>query len=335
MFFFNFNSTLEKLGIEQKNREGDKMTKNRMTQEIFNILEEKGYQGRIASIQHVDDLRNDIEKHYQQNLFDQEFYQRYISVFKFDPYEILPEANSMIVVAVPQPQIRVTFNWHKKIVSLIVPPTYLYWDETAKKVEDTLTEILAPMGYSVKYARLPIKLLAACSGLTKYGKNNISYVKGMGSFHRLVAFYSNLPCEEDSWQKPKMLERCEKCSACIRKCPTGAISSERFLLRAERCITFLNEKPGRIPFPNWLDPSWHNCLVGCLHCQKVCPENKDCLNWIEQGAEFSEEETNLLLKGIPVNQLPALTIEKLRQHDMIDFIDLFPRNLGVFLKEIH
>jgi epoxyqueuosine reductase len=268
-------------------------------------------------------------------LISKEFYQEHISVFKFDPYEILPEANSMIVVAVPQPQIRVTFNWHKKMVSLIVPPTYLFWEETGKKVEDILAGILAPMGYSVKRSGLPIKLLAAYCGLVKYGKNNISYVSGMGSFHRLVAFYSNLPCEEDNWQNPQIMERCEKCTACIRKCPTGAISSERFLLRAERCITFLNEKPGHIPFPNWLDPSWHNCLIGCLHCQKACPENKEFLHRIDQGAEFSEEETNLFLKGTPLNQLPAPTIDKLRQHDMIDFIDLFPRNLGVFLKAIH
>lgn len=311
------------------------MVKNRMTQEIFTGLEEKGYRGRIVSVRHIDDLRADIEKRYRQSLFDLEFYQERISVFKYDPYEVLPDVNSVIVVAVPQPQIRVTFNWHEKMVPLIVPPTYLHGEEINKTVEDLLAGILAPIGYTVAYARaLPLKLLAGHSGLAKYGKNNICYVSGMGSFHRLSAFYSSLPCEGDSWQGLQMMGRCEKCSACLLNCPAGAITSERFLLRAERCLAFLNEKPGHIPFPDWVDTSWHNCLVGCLNCQKVCPENKDFFHWIDQGAEFSEEETVMFLKGIPLDQLPASTLEKLRKHDMIDLVDIFPRNLGVFLKSV-
>jgi len=185
---------------------------------------------------------------------------------------------------------------------------------------------------------LPVKLLAVRSGLGAYGKNNICYVPGMGSFHRLVAFYSDLPCPEDNWQELQMLERCQNCSACVRHCPTGAIpsaqlrtgTSERFLLRAERCITFHNERAGDFPFPAWLDPSWHNCLVGCLDCQRICPQNKDFLEWVEEGAEFSREETALLLEGVPLDQLPAETGRKLEQLDLIEYFDALPRNLRVF-----
>jgi epoxyqueuosine reductase len=163
-------------------------------------------------------------------------------------------------------------------------------------------------------------------------------VPGMGSFHRLATFYSDLPCQEDNWQELQMMESCQNCSACLRNCPTGAIpsaslgtgTSERFLLRAERCITFHNERAGKFPFPAWLDPSWHNCLVGCLHCQRVCPQNKDFLEWIEEGAEFSQEETALILEGIPSDQLPATTVRKLKQLDLIEYLDGLPRNLGVF-----
>jgi hypothetical protein len=38
------------------------MINNRMTQEICIRLEEKGYRGRIASIQRIDDLRTNIER---------------------------------------------------------------------------------------------------------------------------------------------------------------------------------------------------------------------------------------------------------------------------------
>jgi epoxyqueuosine reductase len=188
------------------------------------------------------------------------------------------------------------------------------------------------VGHQVAQAVLPKKLLAVRSGLAAYGKNNIAYVDGMGSFHQLVAFYSDLPCQEDDWQEPRMMERCQKCTACLHKCPTGAITSERFLLHAEQCITLHNEEPSNVPFPAWLDPSWHNCLIGCMHCQRVCPENKEFLEWIEEGAEFSTEETTLILEGVPLDQLPAETVNKLEQWDLVDLLDIIPRNLRVFFQ---
>jgi epoxyqueuosine reductase len=67
-------------------------------------------------------------------------------------------------------------------------------------------------------------------------------------------------------------------------------------------------------------------------CQRVCPENKEFLEWVEEGAEFSAEETTLLLEGVPPNQLPDVLMEKLAQWDMVDMLDILPRNLGVFLR---
>jgi epoxyqueuosine reductase len=129
------------------------------------------------------------------------------------------------------------------------------------------------------------------------------------------------------------MKRCQNCQACRKACPTGAISSDRFLLHAERCIVFHGEKKGDIPFPSWIDPSWHNCLYGCLHCQRVCPEDKEFLQWIDEKEEFSEEETGLLLEGITRDQLPATTAKKLEYLDLIDSLDSLPRNLGVFFRK--
>jgi len=303
-----------------------------MTEELFSQLAEQGYKGRIVSIQHLDDLQEEIESHYRQGFFDEEFYQESLTSFTFSPPDSLPEARSLIVVAIPQPQTRVTFTWNGETLPLIIPPTYVAYEETNKQVEDLLAGILGPEGYRVAQATLPKKLLAVRSGLGAYGKNNICYAPGMGSFHRLVAFYSDLPCQKDNWQESQMMESCQNCSACLRSCPTGAITSERFLLCAERCITFHNERAGNFPFPAWLDPSWHNCLVGCLHCQRICPQNKDFLEWVEEGAEFSQEETALILEGVPPDQLPAATARKLKQLDLIEYLDGLPRNLGVFLR---
>jgi len=308
-------------------------------EELFSQLTQRGYQGRVISIQRLGDLQEEIEGRYREGLFDQELYQTYLAAFTFCPPDSLPEAQSIIVVAVPQPQTGVTFTWNGERVRFIMPPTY-FEQGTEHRVRELLARVLEPAGYRVAEAVLPKKLLAVRSGLAAYGKNNISYVPGMGSFHGLVAVYSDLPAREDHWREPQMMESCRNCSACLRQCPVGAIPSaplrtgtaERFLLRAERCITFHNEKPGDVPFPAWIDLSWHNCLIGCLHCQRVCPQNREFLPWVEERAEFSQEETALLLRGVTLDQLPPATAKKLEQSDVIELLDVLPRNLGVLLK---
>ena len=183
-----------------------------------------------------------------------------------------------------------------------------------------------------EYALVPQKTLAVRVGLAEYGRNNITYVSSMGSFHRPSTFYSDFPFEEDNWQELRKMDLCEECLACVRNCPTGAIPTDRFLLRVERCITYHNEQPEGVPFPEWLDSSWHNCLVGCLHCQKICPANKKVKDWIEPGPIFTEEETKLLLNGRTIDNLPTETKKKMEDIDFVNYLGVFPRNLSVFLK---
>jgi len=305
----------------------------RCVEELLLQLVEHGYQGRIVSTQHLRDLQKEIEGRYRQGLLDEEFYKERLTWFDFSIPQCLPRATSLIVVAVPRPQSKAVFKWNGESRSLILPPTYVAYEATRKQVEDLLTRILDKEGYHVARTALPLKLLAVRSELGLYGRNNICYVPGMGSFLQLVAVYSDLPCKEDNWREAQMMKRCKNCYACRLNCPTGAIPSDRFLLRAERCIVFHNERSGDIPFPPWMDPSWHNCLIGCLHCQRVCPENKAFLQWIEGKEEFSEEETTLLLEGATRDRLPATTARKLERLDIIESLDILPRNLGRFLKE--
>ncbi len=305
----------------------------RFVEELLLNLTEHGYRGSIVSIQRLRDLQEEIEGRHRQGSFDEEFYQERLSWFDFGIPESLPKVTSLIVVAVPRPQSQAAFTWNGRLRALILPPTYVAYDSTRKRVEDFLEGILEKKGYSIASTKLPLKLLAMRSGLGLYGRNNICYVSGFGSFLQLVAVYSDLPCENDGWREVKMLERCQNCNACRLNCPTGAIPSDRFLLRAERCIVFHNERKSSIPFPAWMDPSWHNCLVGCLHCQRVCPENRDFLQWIEGREEFSEEETSLLLQGATLDQLPTETVGKLEKLDLTEYLDTLPRNLGVFFRK--
>lgn len=301
-----------------------------MLEELLSQLNERGYQGRVVSIDRLADLEAAIEEPRGQGLLDAELVQTYMAEFEYRPPEALPEARSIIVVAVPQPQVRVTFTWAGEQLRFMIPPIYPE-RETDVLVRTLLREILEPAGYRVAEASLPRKMLAVRSGLATYGRNNVTYVPGMGSFHGLAVAYTDAPVAENNWQEPQMMERCQSCRACQRHCPAGAISAERFQLHAERCITFHNEKPSDVPFPAWIDPAWHNCIVGCLRCQWVCPENRDVRLWVEDGVTFSQEETELLLKDVPREDIPGQMLEKMQRVHLDLWTDILPRNLGVLL----
>ncbi|WXG45696.1 MAG: 4Fe-4S double cluster binding domain-containing protein [Candidatus Atabeyarchaeum deiterrae] len=305
---------------------------NRLANELPNRLKDLGYQVRAISIHHLQLLQEHIQGQYHQGLLDNQFYQDRLAWLRFQIPETLPKAESMIVVAVPRPQTRAIFTWKGQRRPLIIPPTYTAYKDVTEKIQKLLAKILGEKGYRSTGTELPLKLLAVRSGLGQYGRNNLCYVSGMGSFLQLVAVYSDMPCQEDSWQEATMLPNCEKCELCRRACPTGAIPSDRFLLRAERCITYHNEKKGDVPFPSWMDASWHNCLEGCMRCQRACPLDKQFMEWIGEEEEFSEEETHLLLDGASRDKLPEETLRKLMHLDILDDLGILPRNLGVFFR---
>jgi epoxyqueuosine reductase len=298
-----------------------------MKEMIPDYLATHGYHGTVVSVRHLRELQEEIQDRYGSGLLDEVVYNRYLSQFDYQLPESIADVRSLIAVAYADPPVRLTFNRQGQSLPLTVPPTYL--DAAAKDAEvgKILTDLLAPEGYRVAQAPAPKKLLAVRSGLAKYGKNNITYVEGLGSYHRLVVFCSDYPSEADQWMEARMLERCERCRACQKACPSGAIGSDRFVLRAERCLTFWNEMPKGIDFPDWVEDSWHNCLVGCLHCQRVCPENGELKDWYEEGPEFSAQETELVLAGADPATLPAALIEKLERWDIFELYELLPRNL--------
>jgi len=299
--------------------------------QFHKLLRSKNFNGEIVSAKHIPEIKNDINKHHQQKQIYPEFYEEYKSFFEFEPKVDFESVESLIVVAVPVPEFEVIFTFNNKKISLMIPPTYLYGRNVIDETQTLIESIFTPAGYNIAYAQLPVKTLAVRSGLAKYGRNNITYIPEMGSFYRLCAYYSDFPIEKDNWYELEMMEKCETCKACRQVCPTNAISDDRFLLHVERCITYHNEQPNDILFPKWLDPKWHNCLVGCMLCQNICPIDKDFKNWIEKGPTFTEEETRILLNSPEIDSLTNELKEKLEKSELLNYLELFPRNLQIFL----
>lgn len=300
---------------------------------FIEFLEKNGVRASVVSIRHLDELGGEIRELHDKGLLDDLIFNYTGTKNPFHSPHLprtLPGAKSIIIVAMPQPIIRTTFHTSGRIVQLFVPPTYYDAIKVTRQTRSLLREAFRLKPYKFIRANLPLKLLAVRSGLAVYGRNNITYVPGMGSFYRLMAFYSDYESPVDYWQEKKSLPLCDKCKACTNACPTGAIGKDRFLVRAETCLTYMNEQKSDTKFPASVKSSAHNALIGCLRCQRVCPYNKKVADWFEDRGEFNKDETAYLMKG-RFSGKKAARLEKRLNRLGLD-LTTFPRNLKVLLK---
>jgi len=285
---------------------------------------------RTVSIIHLKELQEEINEWKRNGLITEKFFKQNYGEFTFQPPPTLHNACSIIVIGIPQKITPVEFFHKGKRYRTVIPPTYVY-SEVRTVCKEILSRILQKKGYSVDRAILPLKLLAVKSGLAQYGKNNICYVDGMGSFTRLDAFYTDFEFPTDDWHEKEIMESCTTCSLCQNACPTQCIPKERFLIHADRCLTYLNENIG--DFPTWVTLQSHNALVGCMHCQMVCPQNKKFLQLNDRTINFSEEETSIILQKTPRENVSPTLMKKLAGLNIDEYYSLLGRNLTVLMNK--
>lgn len=297
-------------------------------------LLKNGYVSKIIPIKHVKELENKIEGLYEQSLISENIYNKELKIcLDFDIEKQFPEAQSVLLIACSSPQVKVTFNINQKKVTFKVPPYYGDWQNTVESVKNIIKPILKKHNYKYTQAQLPEKLLAVCSGLGHYGRNNLCYINGMGSYLCFASFLTDIQVDGDSWADMGRLERCENCDLCVQNCPSGAINKESFLINAERCLTFYNE--GKGIFPKWIQSNWHNCLIGCLSCQEICPENKSYREKNIKKVEFTEIETSYILENHPAESLPEDLEKKLIKLGLRGYYNYnrLSRNIFALLKK--
>lgn len=254
--------------------------------------------GRM-SVERFKDLQADIDTLRRAGKLSRNpVYRSYIDSKKFEIPKDFPLAKSIIILAYHTPLARAGFFLDGQRHEIMIPPQY-YDDGQSLEGMKTLVrqEILGDCGARLEHApKLHLKLLAVRSGLGRYGRNNICFVDGMGTFLTLLAFFTDVPVPAEKWYPLAMLDACRDCPICFGICPTGAITRENFVIDAGRCITLYNEVKG--DFPPWILPSMHNALVGCLKCQLPCPENQKYLASSTLPLEdVTEEETQRILAG--------------------------------------
>ena len=296
-------------------------------QELLENVRRRGLRAAVCSFGHVQDLQHDLEETLSRGGIDRQFAGERLAYFEFSPSIEGKAPASIIVTAAPQPEQLAVFTCRGTEHRCVIPPTYSYDTDTA--AEEAILEVIGRQGYTLVPARLPLKLTAARTGLTKYGRNNIAYHEDFGSYFRLKAFLSDFPAPVDHWQDCQLMPQCETCTACVKACPTGAVTEERFIVRAERCLTYFNERPE--DFPGWVRPEWHNCLIGCMRCQLACPIDKDRDIRPNVVIRFSEDETANLLASLQEDDLVPSVRDKLEKLWLLEDWQLIARNLKPLL----
>lgn len=287
---------------------------------------------KILSIERLHELKGEIESFAENEELNR--FQKYIvsNIYELELPAADFEIRSIIIIAVPCPSYaNVEFIWQgKKYLTSSLVRANMNGEDAFEVAKQYLENYLGPRGYHMKCAmKLPLKRLAARSGLASYGRNNICYVEGMGSFLALFAYFTDMECIKDDWTEISNASICENCRACINSCPTGAISNEKFLLNNERCLSYYNESPGE--FPEWIPLSAHHCLYDCLKCQINCPMNTDYVDNVIGPIEFSEEETHMILSGGKFYGFSPALQKKVKLLGMDEWLEAIPRNLRILL----
>ncbi len=292
------------------------------------------YQYRTVSVSHLGELKAWFETLDKGGkLSKNEVFRKYIGGFQFELPAAMPAAKSLLVVSIPQKLASFTFHRRGQAYVMLIPTGYVDdgLDVAVLKAQLAREVLKNPEG-KFERARLPQKTLAVRSGLAMYGKNNVSYVPGYGSFHMLATYFveQELP---DQWQKMmKLMPSCAKCSICTRLCPTQCIRPENFVIDAGRCVALYNEI--EVPVPDWMDPKVHHTVAGCLHCQLKCKGNRGYTEDIDAVADFDENETDFLAGGSTEETMVKAVKAKLKRFPMVEEYSLFSRNMKLALANL-
>jgi epoxyqueuosine reductase len=296
---------------------------------VWTWAKERGYRYATGIVSDLEDIRAALRKRRDAGEIDRVFYRDTLEKSTCLERCALTNLRSVLVVAVPRPAHVLSFSAGGREIETILPPTYVHYRKFFEDVRDDLSAALAGFDCSLEVLGAPLKALGNRLGLISYGRNNIGYIDGLGSYFQLIGLTSDKPLEgkrRPAGRAQELLPRCRDCRLCVKACPTGAIDGERFLLRAEKCYTLSSESPA--PIPEGLKPPSPRCLVGCLRCQQVCPENKGLLRYEKATASFDAEETEAFLGKSGVTEGTNSRVRaKFQKLGLSEGFPVFARNL--------
>ncbi len=305
-----------------------------MSETLSEWAHQRGYKVGYAGVSLLETVREKLAKRREKGEFAPGFFEENLGVFTYLEEVSMRRPESVVVVAIQCPAFILKFELGIGPVETILPPTYVRYRALFESVRQDLEKTAFGRDGNVETVQAPLKSLAVCLGLASYGRNNITYVPEFGSYFQLAGYVTDIPLgtTADSIQLERKLELCSSCRACLKACPTGAITEGRFLINAERCYTLHSESSQ--PIPPDVEPPSPDCLIGCLKCQELCPANKGLLKKENAGVSFTKDETMALLEdGDFRDENLAKSIQaKFGTLALSESVSIFRRNLRQLLR---
>ena len=245
-----------------------------------------------------DELRNILRR--QQELgYESGFEERNVDL-RTNPIQLLPQAESIISIAVAYPSKMQNAPVGKKGErrGLFCRSSWGIDYHTAlrdrlKKLEQWLIERVPDIHFKsmVDTGELVDRAVAERAGIGWVGKNCSIITPEFGSYVYLGELMTNIPFAPST----PIEDECGDCRLCIDVCPTGAIVAPG-QLNAQRCISFLTQT--KTMLPDEFRSKIGNRLYGCDTCQTVCPKNKGKANLIHEELMPDPELAKPLLQPL-------------------------------------
>ncbi len=257
---------------------------------------ERGFRLACGDIGVLHEVRLELDNRKLAGELNDAFYRDNLTFFRYEKSaESIASPKAVVVVAMPRPAHRLSFETGGGTLEVILPPTYVGYSALFSKNRDDIITAIPQLAGHLEILVAPLKAVASRLGLVAYGRNNITYIPEWGSYFQLVGYLSDADLGiSPEWrpQPPQLMPECEACGICAAVCPTGAITEERVLLHAENCTTLFSERTGELDHELSA-----NCLFGCLECQEICPVNTGRLRVVPAEVSFDRAETEAILGG--------------------------------------
>ncbi|RYG71743.1 tRNA epoxyqueuosine(34) reductase QueG [Lentibacillus lipolyticus] len=251
------------------------MNTDQLRQEIIDYSKEIGIDKiGFASADVFAGLKDRLKR--QQELGYQSGFEKGSIEERTEPGRLLPEAKSIISIALAYPsrmndrptntkeERRGVFcraSWGVDYHQVLRDRLEKLADFIQEKFPEASTKVMVDTG------ELSDRAVAERAGIGFSGKNTSIITPEFGSYVYLGELITNVPFVPDT----PLEDGCGSCTKCLDACPTGALV-QGGQLNAQRCLAFLTQTKDFLP--DEFRPKLGNFIYGFDTCQVVCPYNK-------------------------------------------------------------
>jgi len=212
----------------------------------------------------------------QQNLGYQSGFEKGTVVERTKPGLLLPEAKTIISIALAYPSkmknppqskkgdrrgIFCRASWGEDYHHILRRKLTLLEEFLVNKFPGSISKSMVDTG------ELSDRAVAERAGIGWSGKNCAIITPEFGSYVYLGELITTIDLDADQ----PMFDQCGSCNKCVDACPTDALI-QGGQLDSNKCIAFLTQTKDMLP--EKYRKKIGNRLYGCDTCQVVCPENK-------------------------------------------------------------